>query len=26
MNGRGFAHKDTSQQLANLWGMNKDYL
>lgn len=26
MNGRGFAHKDTLQQLAKLWGMNKDYL
>jgi len=26
MNGRGFAHKDRLQQLANLWGIEKDYL
>jgi hypothetical protein len=26
MNGRGFAHKDTLQKLAKLWGMKKQYL
>jgi hypothetical protein len=26
MNGRGFAHNNRLQQLANLWGMDKDYL
>ena len=26
MNGRGFAHNDRLQQLANLWGIDKDYL
>jgi hypothetical protein len=26
MNGRGFAHKDRLQQLANLWKTDKDYL
>ena len=26
MNGRGFAHKDTLQQLAKCWGIDKDYL
>lgn len=26
MIGRGFSHKDTLQQLANLWGMDKTYL